>query len=87
VERRLEIARGPRPADTPELSWRVLSVLNFFRILVACALLALFYLIDRPRVLGGENAMLFLLVGFTYLLASIASVYTLSRRIPASRSR
>jgi two-component system sensor histidine kinase PilS (NtrC family) len=82
LERRLESLEPPPQLDTPELSWRVLSVLNFFRILVACALLALFYLIDRPRVLGGENAVLFLLVGFTYLLASIASVYTLSRHIP-----
>jgi two-component system sensor histidine kinase PilS (NtrC family) len=83
VERPLESLEAPVPADTPELSWRVLSVLNFFRILVASALIALFYLIARPRVLGGENSMLFLLVGFTYLLASIASIYTLSRRVPA----
>jgi two-component system sensor histidine kinase PilS (NtrC family) len=83
VERRLESLEAAVPADTSELSWRVLSVLNFFRILVASALIALFYLIARPRVLGGENSMLFLLVGFTYLMASIASIYTLSRRMPA----
>jgi two-component system sensor histidine kinase PilS (NtrC family) len=73
----------PPAADTPELYWRVLSVLNLFRILVTCALLALFYLIDRPRVIGGANSILFLLVAFTYLLANVGSVYTLSRRIPS----
>jgi len=82
VERSLESIEVTAPADTPELSWRVLSVLNFFRILVASALIALFYVIVRPRVLGGENPVLFLLAGFTYLLASVASIYTLSRRIP-----
>jgi two-component system sensor histidine kinase PilS (NtrC family) len=83
VEQRLESLEATLPGDTPDLSWRVLSVLNLFRILVASALIALFYLIDRPRVLGGESAMLFVLAGFTYLLGSVASVYTLSRRVPA----
>jgi two-component system sensor histidine kinase PilS (NtrC family) len=82
VQRHLDLPEATLPADTPELSWRVLSVLNLFRILVASALLALFYLIDRPRVLGGENGVLFLLVGFMYLIAGVASVYTLNRRLP-----
>jgi two-component system sensor histidine kinase PilS (NtrC family) len=82
LERHLDAPEVPLQLDTPELSWRVLSVLNLFRILVACALLGLFYIVDHPRVLGGENGVLFLLAGFTYLLASVASVYTLSRHSP-----
>jgi two-component system sensor histidine kinase PilS (NtrC family) len=83
VERPVASLEPVARIETPELSWRVLSVLNLFRILVASALLALFYLLDRPRVIGGAGPLLFLAVGFTYLLASIASVYTLSRRVPA----
>ena len=82
VERHLDSPEPILLADTPELSWRVLSVLNLFRILVASVLLGLFYIIDRPRVLGGENGVLFLLVGFMYLIAGVASIYTLNRRAP-----
>ena len=44
-----------RPATssvTADFAWRVLILLNLFRLSVGAVLLAVFYLVDAPRIVG-----------------------------------
>ncbi len=43
------VAREQRPAEEPDLTWRVLGTLNVFRLLVAVMLLGLFFASGDPR--------------------------------------
>jgi len=48
----------PRPTAnsvTADFAWRVLVLLNLFRMCVGVVLLAVFYLVDAPRIVGGTN--------------------------------
>ena len=52
----------PRPAAnssvTADFAWRVLVLLNLFRLSVGAVLLAVFYLVDSPRIVGETNETL-----------------------------
>jgi len=38
------------PSVTTDFAWRVLVLLNLFRLSVGAVLLAIFYLVDSPRI-------------------------------------
>ena len=48
-----------KAVDEPDLSWRVLTTLNIFRMLVAAALLGLFFSSGEPRIFGDTYPRLF----------------------------
>jgi two-component system sensor histidine kinase PilS (NtrC family) len=83
-------ARAPsRPAAntsvTADFAWRVLVLLNLFRLSVGAVLLAIFYLVDSPRVVGETNSELawWALIGL--LAAGCAFLILLHQRAPGTR--
>ena len=71
-------ARGHH--DTPELSWRVLGLLNLFRLLAPVVVLLVFKFSGEPRLVGAAHAQLFLLTCVGYFLVGIALIVALKRR-------
>ena len=55
-----------RAVEEPDLGWRVLTTLNVFRMLIAAALLALFFAASEPRMFGER---------FPTIFAASASAY------------
>jgi two-component system sensor histidine kinase PilS (NtrC family) len=64
--------------EPPELSWRVLGLLNLFRLLVPIVLLLVFWLSGEPRIVGHVNASL--LVGTCVAYFLLAFVFVALRR-------
>src|SRR5262245_1326189 len=83
-------AKSPsRPAAnssvTTDFAWRVLVLLNLFRLSVGAVLLAIFYLVDSPRIVGDTNSELawWALIGL--LAAGCAFLILLHQRTPNTR--
>jgi two-component system sensor histidine kinase PilS (NtrC family) len=71
--------------DEPEVTWRVLITLNVFRLLVAAAMLALFFAGSDQRIFGGLYPRLFATAATFYLLVAIVSTTSLRQKwAPAS---
>ncbi len=70
-------------AQAPDLAWRVVSLLNVYRVLVAMSLLVLFVITADPRVVGAHKPGLFIPVAAGYLVAGLVSWWTIGRRSPA----
>ena len=71
--------------EEPDVTWRVLITLNVFRLLVAAAMLALFFAGSDPRIFGGLYPKLFATTATVYLLIAIISTTSLRQRwMPAS---
>ena len=66
--------------EEPDLSWRVLITLNVFRMLVAAALLALFFSGGEPRIFGDRYPILFASTAASYLIFAIISSTSLRQR-------
>lgn len=75
-----------RPANlaTTDFAWRVLVLLNVFRLSVAAVLLAVFYLVDAPRIVGGTDPTLAWRVLITWLGAGGVLLTLLQRRMPST---
>ncbi|MEL7451643.1 MAG: ATPase, partial [Pseudomonadota bacterium] len=78
---------GPLPARDsasarPELSWRVLGLLNGYRLLIGVLLLALFFAVDSPYIVGGTSPALFLVTAAAYVTLGVVFLYTLRIRAP-----
>ena len=79
----------PRPAAnssvTADFAWRVLVLLNLFRLSVGAVLLAVFYLVDSPRIVGETNETLawWALIGL--LAAGCVFLILLQQRTPGTR--
>lgn len=69
-----------RAADEPDLSWRVLGTLNVARLLVASALLTLFFVSSEPRAFGDMYPTVFLTTAASYLVFAIVSGVALRQR-------
>jgi two-component system sensor histidine kinase PilS (NtrC family) len=65
--------------EAPELAWRVLGLLNLFRLLVPVVLLTVFALDDQPRLVGAANEDAFRATCLGYFLVSLA-FFTIRRR-------
>lgn len=66
--------------DTPEVSWRVLALLNLFRLTAPLVFSMVFLLGGQPRVVGGAHEDLFRLACAGYFVAGIALIFVLKRR-------
>ena len=66
--------------EEPDLSWRVLTTLNVFRLLVAALLLGLFFLGGEPRIFGDRHPIPFAASATSYLLLAIVFATSLRRR-------
>ena len=73
------------PSVTTDFAWRVLVLLNLFRLSVGAVLLAIFYLVDSPRIVGETNSELawWALIGL--LAAGCAFLVMLQQRTPSAR--
>ncbi|MBS0395946.1 MAG: PAS domain-containing sensor histidine kinase, partial [Proteobacteria bacterium] len=74
----LESPRALR--ETPELSWRVLGLMNVFRLLVPAVLALVFALGGQPHLVGEAHPDLFRGACLTYFIAALALVAVLKRR-------
>lgn len=71
--------------EEPDLSWRVLSTLNLFRLLIAGGLLGLFFVMGEPYVFGDRYPALFSATAAGYLVFAILSGIGLKQRwVPAN---
>ncbi|HVJ29420.1 MAG TPA: HAMP domain-containing sensor histidine kinase, partial [Gammaproteobacteria bacterium] len=77
--------RAANPSVTADFAWRVLVLLNLFRLSVGAVLLAIFYLVDSPRIVGETNSELawWALIGL--LAAGCAFLILLHQRTPGTR--
>ena len=70
--------------EEPDLSWRVLSTLNLFRLLIAAGLLGLFFVTGEPYVFGDRYPALFSATAAGYLVfAALSGVGLNQRWVPA----
>ena len=69
------------PGDFP---WRVLSILNGFRLMVGSLLLAAFFLSTEPRLVGATNPSLFLGILSIWLAVAIANTLLIRHRWPST---
>src|SRR5690606_6023068 len=74
-------ARNAVPVDS-EFPWRVLALLNVFRLVVALLLLAVFHVTDTPRLIGENEPALALSALLGMLAGGIAMTVCLRRRFP-----
>ncbi|MCZ6827486.1 MAG: ATP-binding protein [Gammaproteobacteria bacterium] len=74
--------QAPRP-DADDLSWRILQLLNVFRVIVSVFLLLLFASADQPRIFGAQLPTLFVAVCGLYLGIGVSNMAAVSRRWPS----
>jgi len=72
--------REQRPAEEPDLTWRVLGTLNVFRLLVAVMLLGLFFASGDPRFFGDRYPALFSATAAGYFVMSVISGLAIRQR-------
>jgi two-component system sensor histidine kinase PilS (NtrC family) len=65
-----------------ELPWRVISLLNVFRLLLPMLLLLLFFFDTPTRSVGSHHPALFLGVAVGYFSFGLLSTISISRRVP-----
>jgi two-component system, NtrC family, sensor histidine kinase PilS len=68
---------------TADFAWRVLILLNLFRLCVGALLLAVFYLVDAPRIVGGTDDALAWRALIGLLGGGCAFLVLLQRRTPS----
>ena len=82
-------AKAPsRPAvnsAAADFAWRVLVLLNLFRLSVGAVLLVIFYLVDSPRIVGETDDTLAWRALIAWLGAGCAFLFLLHRRAPSTR--
>jgi two-component system sensor histidine kinase PilS (NtrC family) len=69
-----------KAVDEPDLSWRVLITVNIFRMLVAAALLGLFFSSGEPRIFGDAYPKLFATTATIYLVCALIFSTALRQR-------
>ncbi len=70
--------------DSEEFAWRVLILLNVFRLMLGSLLLAVFLAVTDPHIIGSANPSLAWGALLTMLGAGIVEVWLLRQRIPSS---
>jgi len=68
--------------STPDLAWRVVSLLNVYRVFVAIVLILMFVVTADAPIVGALQPAIFILVAIAYLFAGITSWWTIGRRTP-----
>lgn len=72
--------KGPAQA---EMAWRVLGLLNLFRLLVPLVLVSLHYLLPESTSVGWADPDLFQKIAAAYFVAGIAMIFALKQRWPS----
>jgi len=87
TERRSAPQRSATLAATADFTWRVLILLNLFRLALGALLLAVFYLVDEPRIVGETNPELAWRALIGLLGMGCAELFLLQRRAPNARAQ
>jgi two-component system sensor histidine kinase PilS (NtrC family) len=85
AERSKPVPRSPTGAAAADFSWRVLMLLDVFRLFVGGALLAVFYLVDGPRIVGETDPALAWYTLLGWLILGCAFLILLRRRWPSTQ--
>jgi two-component system sensor histidine kinase PilS (NtrC family) len=87
----LEVGR-PKPvrgaaavADAGDFAWRVLILLNLFRLTIGTVLLIVFYVVEQPRVVGETDPTLAWAALLGMLGVGCVELVLLRRRFPSAR--
>jgi two-component system sensor histidine kinase PilS (NtrC family) len=70
--------------DSEEFAWRVLILLNVFRLTLGSMLLALFLAVTEPRIIGGTNPTLAWGALLAMLAFGVVEIWLLRHRSPSS---
>ncbi|HEY5624340.1 MAG TPA: ATP-binding protein, partial [Gammaproteobacteria bacterium] len=73
--------------DSEEFAWRVLILLNVFRLTLGSLLLAVFLAVTEPRIIGGTNPTLAWGALIAMLASGIVEIWLLRRRQPSSTAQ
>jgi two-component system sensor histidine kinase PilS (NtrC family) len=74
----------PRPDEPSDLSWRVLGLLNLFRLIVPMVLLLVFFFDAPRRSVGAHNPGLFIGICAAYFAFGLVSIQPIQRRWPSA---
>src|SRR5262245_8142905 len=77
-------ARGPVVTDPGDFAWRVLILLNVFRLTISTVLLVLYYAVERPRVVGETDPNLAWLALLGLLGVGFIELFLLRARFPSA---
>jgi two-component system, NtrC family, sensor histidine kinase PilS len=83
--RRTKAARGAPATDAGDFAWRVLILLNLFRLTIGTVLLVMFYVVERPRIVGETDPNLAWGSLLGILGVGCAELVLLRRRFPGAR--
>ena len=83
--RRTKAARNALAADAGDFAWRVLILLNLFRLTIGTVLLVMFYVVERPRIVGEADPNLAWMALLGILGVGCAELALLRRRFPGAR--
>jgi two-component system sensor histidine kinase PilS (NtrC family) len=72
-----------KTAGDPELAWRVLGLLNLYRLVIPSVLIALALLASRPQLLGAASPALFLYTVVGWFASGIVCIGLLKTRWPS----
>jgi two-component system sensor histidine kinase PilS (NtrC family) len=84
TQRARSAPRAAAHSATPDFAWRVLILLNLFRLSVGAVLLAVFYLVDAPRIVGDTDETLAWRALIALLGAGCVFLALLQRRMPST---
>ena len=84
MKSRAEIERG---SSDPELAWRVLGLLNLYRLSVPSALSVLAAVSSRPSVLGAVSSRGYFLSLAAWFITGVLCIALLKRRWPSLRAQ
>lgn len=82
-----------KPADTektagdPELAWRVLGLLNLYRLTIPSVLVALALIASRPQMLGAASSTLYLYTLGAWFITGVICIGLLKRRWPSLQAQ
>jgi two-component system sensor histidine kinase PilS (NtrC family) len=68
--------------DDPDLTWRILRLLNFYRVLAALLLLGLHVFSDLPQIVGAEHPALFVAAALALLVFGALNTFAVAHRWP-----
>ena len=74
----------PRPTEATDLPWRVLGLLNIFRLMVPMVLLLVFFFDAPRRSVGTHSPGLFIGICAAYFAFGLVSIQPIQRRWPSA---
>jgi two-component system sensor histidine kinase PilS (NtrC family) len=83
--RREKTRHATAVGDLGDFAWRVLILLNLFRLTIGTVLLAVFYVVESPRIVGEADPRLAATALLGMLGVGCAELLLLGRRFPAAR--